>query len=97
MAQAASAPTRRQVAPIGQPEAAQAEDGLQFGRVLAPGLVPLRIVGEGRMRHADLARHERDHRLGRLLAGTEALARVAQEAELHGEPKAVHAAALGPR
>jgi len=65
-------------APIGKAEAAQAESGLQFRRMLAPGLVPRRIVSERRERHIDLARHERDHRLRRLLAGTETLAGVSQ-------------------
>ena len=59
---------------------------------------PLRMrqLGERRGRHADLVRHERDHGLGRLVAGTQTPTRVAQEAELHGEPEAVHAAPLGP-
>jgi hypothetical protein len=71
------------------------EDGLQFRRMLAPGLVPVRVVGERRERHADLVRHERDHRLWWAVAGTETLAGVAQEAELHGKPETVHAASLG--
>jgi hypothetical protein len=64
--------------------------------VLPPGLVPQRVVGERRWRRADLFRHERNHRLRWPITGAKALARVAQEAELHGEPEPVHAAPLGP-
>jgi len=83
-------------APIGKAEAAQPKDRLQFRRMLPPSLVSVRVVGKRRRRHADLVRHERDHRLGRPVAGAQALPRVAEEAELHGKPKAVHAAPLGP-
>ena len=93
--QAASAPTPQAVAPLSQTEAAQAQHGLQLGCVLAAGLVPPGVVGERGGRDAELGGHEIQECRGRLLAGTKALARVAQQAELHGEADAVHAAALG--
>lgn len=52
--------------------------------------------GERRGRAADLAGHEIQRRRGRPLAGTEAPAWMAQQAELHGEAEAVHTTALGP-
>ncbi len=65
--------------------------------MLAAGLVAPRVVGERCGWDAELASHEIQQRRRRLLAGTEALAWMAQQAELHSEAKAVHAAALGPQ
>ena len=96
VAHAASAPTRRQARQSANPKRTHSQERLQFGRVLPPCLVPQRVAGERRCRHADLFGHERDHRLGRPITGAETLARIAQEAELHGEPEPVHAAPLGP-
>lgn len=83
------------VMPVGQAEAAQAKDGLQFGRVFAPGLVALRIASESRSWNGELGGDKVEKRRGRLLPGIKALVRMAQQAELHGKPKAVYTAALG--
>jgi hypothetical protein len=83
------------VTPVGQPKAAQAKDGVQFGRVFAPGLVALRIAGESRSRNAELDGDKVEERRGRLLPGTEALSRMTQQAELYGKAKAIHAPELG--
>jgi hypothetical protein len=72
-------------APVAQPEAAQAQDRLQLGGVLAAGLVAPRIVGERRGRCAELFRHEGQQRRGRLLTRTMTLAGMPQEAELYSE------------
>lgn len=84
------------VSPVAQSEAAQAEESVQLGRVLAPRLIPPGIVGECSGRNAELPRHEVQHRHGRLLARTETLTRMAQKTELHREAKVVHAAAFDP-
>ena len=96
VAHAASALARRQFSPVAQSKAAQAKESVQLGRVLAPGLIPPGIVGEGPGRNAELPRHEFQHCQGWRLARTETLTRMAQKTELHGEAEAVHAAAFGP-
>jgi hypothetical protein len=79
-------------APIGQPEAAKAQEILQLDGVLSPGLIPERVVGKGGCGYLELVSHEND----RTLAGPQTLARMPQEAQLNGEPKSVDGAPLGP-
>ena len=83
------------IAPVAQPEAAQAEENLELDGMLAAGLVAPGIVGERGGRDAELGGHEPQHGRGRVLAGTESLSRVTQQAELDGEAQAVEGAALG--
>jgi hypothetical protein len=53
--------------------------------VLSPRLVPQRIVSKGVRRRSDLARDEGDHRLRRMFAKAQALARMPQQAKLNSE------------
>ena len=76
-------------APVGQPEAAQAQAALQFDRMLPAGLVPVRVVGERRRRSTPTwSRDKGEHRLGRPFDRVQTLAGVPQEAELDGEARA---------
>jgi hypothetical protein len=67
-------------APVGQPETPQARVSLQFDRMFAAGLIPLRVVGEDSRRHRELIRHEGDHPLRRLLGRSHAEAGIPEEA-----------------
>ena len=83
-------------APIGQPEAPKMQMLLQFDGVLPPGLIPERVVGKGGRGYTKLVRHEADHRLRRMLARSQTLAGIPQQAQLNGEPKPVDGAPLCP-
>ena len=58
------------IAPVAQPEAAQAEEGLELDGVFAASLVAPRVVGERGGRDTKLGGHEAQHGRGRVLAGT---------------------------
>ena len=81
--------------PVSQAEAAQAQQLLQFDGMFASCLVAQRIISKGGRRHADLKRDESDHRLGRMLAKSQALAGMAQQAKLNSEAQSVAAPPLG--
>jgi hypothetical protein len=83
-------------APVGQPEAAQKQQLLQFHGMLPSRLVPQGIVGEGGGRVPKLVSDEGDHRFGRLLTDAQAVARMPQQAQLEGEAQSVAAAPFGP-
>ena len=87
---------RQAGAPVGQPEAAQEQQLLQFGGMLPSRLVPQGVPGEGRGRVPKLVSDEGDHRFGRMLADAQALARMPQQAQLDGEAQSVAAAPFGP-
>ena len=63
--------------------------------MLAAGLVAPRVVGERGGRDAELGGYEGQHGRGWVLAGPEALSRVAKQAKLDGEAQAVEGTALG--
>jgi hypothetical protein len=67
-------------APVRQSETPQAQISLQLDGMFAAGLIPLRIVGEVDVPHAELAGHEGNQGLRRLLGRSRALARIPQEA-----------------
>ena len=67
---------------------------LQLDRVLPAGLIPERVVGKGGWGYPELVSHEGDHRLWRMLAGSQTLAGIPQEAQLDGEPKPIDGASL---
>lgn len=82
--------------PVGQPEAAKAQELLQLDGVLSPCLIPERVVGKDGWGYLELVSHEGDHRLRRTLTRSQALAGMPQKAQLDGEPKPVDGAPLGP-
>ena len=63
-------------APVHQSETPQAQISLQFDGMFAAGLIPLRIVGEVDVPHAELTGYEGNHGLRRLLGRSHAEARV---------------------
>jgi hypothetical protein len=63
-------------APVHQSETPQAQISLQFDGMFAAGLIPLRIVGEVDVPHAELTGYEGNHRLRRLLGRSHAEARI---------------------
>lgn len=93
VAQAASAPSRRQARQSAKRKLRSRS--CQLGGVLRAGLVAGCVAGERGGRHVELVRHEGEHRRGRVLARPEARAEVAQQAELHSEAKPVHCAPPG--
>jgi hypothetical protein len=65
-------------APIRQAEAAHAKPLLQFDGMLPSRLVAERVVGKGGRRNVQLPRDKGDHRLWRMIAEAQALARMPQ-------------------
>ena len=53
---------------------------LQLDRVLPAGLIPERVVGKCGWRYSELVSHKDNHRLWRVLARSQALARIPKEA-----------------
>ena len=74
---------------VGAGEGAKSKVGGNLASVIKPGLGAAAIVPECRRRHANLVGKVVQQPLGYSLAGTQAEAGVAQQAELHGEAKAV--------
>ena len=83
-------------APVGQSETAQGQVSLQFDRMFAARLIPLRVVGEDSGRHSELIGHEGDHPLRRLLSRCHAEAWIPEEAQLDGESEPVDRPPLHP-
>jgi hypothetical protein len=65
-------------APVGQPEAAQGQQLLQFDGMLPSRLVAQGVLGEDGGRVSKLVSDEGDHLFGRMLADAQALARMPQ-------------------
>ena len=74
---------------VGACESAKSEVGGNLASVIKPGLGAAAVVPERRRRHANLVGQVVQQRFGHRLAGAQAEAGVAQQAELHGEAKAV--------
>src|ERR671929_500580 len=74
---------------VGAGEGAKSKVGGNLATVIKPGLGAAAIVPECRRRHANLVGKVVQQRLGHWLAGAQAEAGVAQQAELHSEAKTV--------
>ena len=83
-------------APIGEPEAAKLQIPLKLDRMFPARLVPERVVTELGRWQPELMRYEGYHLQGRMLARPHALAGMAQEAQLDGEPEPIDRAPLCP-
>jgi len=82
--------------PIGQPETSKVQMLLQLDGVLPPGLIAERVVGKGGWGCTKLVSHEADHCFRRMLARSQSLAGISQQAQLNREPKPVDGASLCP-
>jgi hypothetical protein len=83
-------------APIGQPETSKVQMLLQLDGVLPPGLSAERVVGKGGWGYTKLVSHEADHCFRRMLARSQPLAGISQQAQLNRNPKPVDCAPLCP-